>query len=253
MLAGKPDAPASLAELEALASGLRILVADDAAANRILIQRYLKRTQSTIDIAEDGAMAVEMFKSGHYDLVLMDIEMPVMDGYRATREIRRLESATGAAPVPVLALTAHTFEEMAARAAIAEFTQAGFTGVLTKPIRDVTLLEAVVRYRSTDMRPATQPVGARAEPAMEDLARAYIGKRRSEVPVYMQALEREDFGAIRRLAHNMKGSGSGYGFPALTELGGAIEKAALRAAGSEVRLIVNRFVLYLESVELKQV
>src|SRR5207249_2209438 len=65
----------SLEELEARASGLRILLADDAEDNRFLILSYLKRTRSTVDIAENGEIAFRMFQSGQYDVVLMDVEM----------------------------------------------------------------------------------------------------------------------------------------------------------------------------------
>ncbi|MDQ1472779.1 MAG: hypothetical protein QOJ99_4259 [Bryobacterales bacterium] len=145
----RPAAASTLADLERRASGLRILLADDVEENRTLILMYLKRTGSTIDIADNGAIAVEMFGRGEYDLVLMDAEMPVMDGYAATREIRRMESETGAAATPVLALTAHALAEISAKGA-----EAGFTGFLTKPLRNVTLLEALIRYG--------QPAGTRA-------------------------------------------------------------------------------------------
>ena len=121
-------------------SGLRILLADDSEDNRFLILSYLNQANAGIDIAENGEIAARMFRSSHYDLVLMDVEMPVMDGYAATQEIRRFERETGAQPTPVLALT---------RAMIADIEKslaAGFTGYLTKPIRKVTLLEAVAGY-----------------------------------------------------------------------------------------------------------
>jgi PAS domain S-box-containing protein len=137
----RPAASASLAELERRASGLRILLADDVEENRTLILMYLKRTRSMIDVADNGAIAVEMFGRSQYDLVLMDAEMPVMDGYAATREIRRTEGESGAAPTPIIALTAHTLAEVSAKG-----MDAGFTGFLTKPLRNVTLLEALIRY-----------------------------------------------------------------------------------------------------------
>ena len=70
----------SVAELEARAAGLRILLVDDSEANRILILRYMEQIHSTIDVAENGRIGVDLFQSRHYDVVLMDCEMPVMDG-----------------------------------------------------------------------------------------------------------------------------------------------------------------------------
>jgi len=98
--------------------------------------------RSSIDIAENGEIAVRMFKSGHYDLVLMDVEMPVMDGSLATREIRRLENETGAPPTPVLALTAHAFADVGG-----EGSRSGVHGDIDENrSANVTLLEALVRY-----------------------------------------------------------------------------------------------------------
>jgi CheY-like chemotaxis protein len=118
--------------------GLRILLADDSDDNRFLILSYLKQSKCSIEIAGDGQEALEKFRRGRFDVVLMDIEMPVMDGYAATREIRRLEQEEGRPATPVVALTAHAFADMAAKS-----RAAGFSSHLTKPIRKATLLEAL--------------------------------------------------------------------------------------------------------------
>ena len=94
-------------------SGMRILLVDDSLDNRFLIRSSLKGTGATADEAENGQLAVEKFRAQRYDAILMDIEMPVMEGFAAVTEIRRLESETGVAPTPVYALTAHSFAELA--------------------------------------------------------------------------------------------------------------------------------------------
>src|SRR5208282_376407 len=111
-------------------------LADDSDDNRFLILSYLKDAYCSIEVAENGREAVERFHSGRYDVVLMDVEMPVMDGFEATREIRRLEQETRAPATPVVALTAHAFAEMQER-----WRQAGFSAYLTKPLRKATLIE----------------------------------------------------------------------------------------------------------------
>ncbi|MGA2600701.1 MAG: ATP-binding protein [Bryobacteraceae bacterium] len=228
--------------------GLRILLADDSEDNRFLILSYLNHAQASIDVAENGAIAARMFRSGRYDLVLMDVEMPVMDGYAATQEIRRFERQTGASPTPVLALTAHAFADMAEKS-----LAAGFTGHLTKPIRKVTLLEAV---GSADDREASSAfVDAHfkipIEPGMEDVVPGYLDKRRKEIPQYQQALANQDFDTIRMLGHKMKGTGAGYGFEELTSLGGALEQAALRKDIPEIQTKLDEFARYVEAVELE--
>ena len=117
---------------------LRILLADDSRDNRLLVQAYFKKTPHTIDEAEDGAAAVEKFRAAIYDLVMMDIEMPVMDGYSATRAIRAMENETGRRRVPILALTASVLAE-----ALKEAIDAGCDAYVVKPVKRATLLAAV--------------------------------------------------------------------------------------------------------------
>jgi len=238
-------------ESKALAPGFRVLLADDSEDNRYLILSYLKAAQVHVDTAENGEIAVRMFRENHYDVVLMDVEMPVMDGYQAVGEIRRIEKESGATATPVMALTAHAFADMVVRG-----REAGFTTILTKPIRKVTLLEALVQYEPKGKKgapvPAEQNV-VEVEKGMEDVVPGYIEKRRAEVPVYGEALARDDFESIRKLAHKMKGTGSGYGFPMLTELGSAIEKAAIQKEAAQIKEYLERFALYLESIQLKYI
>ena len=243
------DAQVDLKALELQLAGMKILLADDSADNRFLVLSYLKRTGSLIDIAENGAIAVEMFRVKRYDVVLMDVEMPVMDGYTATRAIRALESETGAAATPVLALTAHAFAEMAIRS-----IGAGFTELLTKPIRSVTLLQALAKYPilATESASAEPPVvKVVVEEGMEDIVPGYVERRRAEIPLYQRALGTGDMEAIRMMAHRMKGTGTGYGLPALTEFGGAMEQAAAKNDAGELGRKLEEFSRYLNSVELE--
>ncbi|MBL8258311.1 MAG: response regulator [Candidatus Competibacteraceae bacterium] len=122
-------------------SGLSILMADDSKDNVMLIRAYLKRTPHRLDIAENGAEAVEMFKQGQYDLVLMDVQMPVMDGYSATGHIRQWEREQALAPAPIIALTANALKEDEQRS-----LDAGCNGHLTKPIRKGMFLAALQHY-----------------------------------------------------------------------------------------------------------
>ena len=115
-----------------------ILLADDSFDNRLLIQSYLKHSAYDLDSAENGKAAVEMCQTRKYDLVLMDVQMPVMDGHSATRMIREWEQQSNLSPIPIIALTAHAFPEEKQRS-----LAAGCSTHLTKPIRKDTLLNAV--------------------------------------------------------------------------------------------------------------
>jgi signal transduction histidine kinase/CheY-like chemotaxis protein len=122
-------------------SALRILLVEDSRDNQLLVQTYLKQTPHRIDLAENGQIAVEKFQVGHYDVVLMDIQMPVMDGLAATRSIREWERQEGLSRTPIIALTALALKEEAAR-----IFEAGCNAHMTKPIRKSALLDILSAY-----------------------------------------------------------------------------------------------------------
>ncbi|MGA7903960.1 MAG: PAS domain S-box protein, partial [Terrimicrobiaceae bacterium] len=134
----EPAAPGGVLED---ARGLRILLAEDSLDNVLLIQSYLKPSGYSVDLAGNGEVALRKFISGTYDVVLMDVQMPVMDGYSATRRIRQWEGENRARPVPILALTAHALPEE-----VQKSLDAGCTAHLTKPVRKATLLHAIEEH-----------------------------------------------------------------------------------------------------------
>jgi CheY-like chemotaxis protein len=116
-------------------------MAEDSADNCTITLAYLEGTPYQINVAETGAVACQLFMAGHYDLVLMDRQMPVMDGLTATRTIREWERTQGRAPTPIIALTASALKgdrEMC--------LAAGCTAYLTKPIKQDVLLQAIKDY-----------------------------------------------------------------------------------------------------------
>jgi PAS domain S-box-containing protein len=119
---------------------LRILVADDSPDNRMLISAFLKSTPYCIDPVENGALAVEHFIANTYDLVLMDVQMPVMDGHAAVRAIRAWERDNSRPPTPIVALSAAALSE-----SIASSLEAGCDEHVTKPIRKAALLAVIER------------------------------------------------------------------------------------------------------------
>jgi two-component system, sensor histidine kinase and response regulator len=119
---------------------LRIMLADDSADNRILVRAYLKNTPYLLDEAENGRIAIDKFVSRPYDVVLMDMQMPEVDGYTATRAIRDWELEHSQPRTPILALTASALDENLHRT-----REAGCDAHITKPVRKTTLLEAIHR------------------------------------------------------------------------------------------------------------
>ncbi|MBF0370049.1 MAG: response regulator [Magnetococcales bacterium] len=120
---------------------LSILLADDAEENRILFEAFLKPAGYTLKMVQDGAEALIRFRQEDFDLVFTDIEMPVMDGYAATRAMRAWERENDRSATPIIALTAHAMREHAERS-----IEAGCDFHLTKPFRKSQLLECIERF-----------------------------------------------------------------------------------------------------------
>ena len=121
---------------------LRILLVEDSADNRLLIQLYLKKSPHEVDTAENGEEAVQKFNPESYDLVLMDMAMPVMDGYTATQMIRKMEKTNNLQETPIIALTAHALKGDREKC-----LDAGCTDYMAKPIKKAKLLEVLQDYQ----------------------------------------------------------------------------------------------------------
>ena len=136
--------PAAGADQEAAVTVRRLLLVDDNPDGRLLMRAYLKREPYEVETAENGAEAVAKYRAGRFDLVLMDMQMPVMDGLTATRAIRAHEQRHDLAATPIIAFTAHAFKED-----IDKSLAAGCNGHLTKPIKKKALLAALARVFAT--------------------------------------------------------------------------------------------------------
>ena len=115
-------------------SGLRILVGEDNAVNQAVISAFLSQRDHKVTFADDGLDAVTSFENDSFDLVLMDISMPGLDGVEAMGRIRDIERQRGDAPAPIIAVSAHAMKQQ-----VVEYLALGFDGYVTKPIRAETL------------------------------------------------------------------------------------------------------------------
>lgn len=226
---------------------LRVLLADDSEDNIFLIRSYLRDTGSSVDVAENGESAFEKFRSGEYDVVLMDVQMPVMDGYAATERIREWEREAGKRPTPVLALTAYAHPTEIRRS-----REAGCTAYLAKPIRKKVLLDALQRYTTRAQAAGRQPASFATSDVQVDarirvLIPGYLRARGADAQMLRSALERSDYDEIRTLGHKMHGSGAGYGFPELSDLGERLEQAAEKQDRQAIQDAIAKLSQYLES------
>jgi CheY-like chemotaxis protein len=147
---GRPFVASRTPPIERSNGRYRVLLAEDNLVNQKVACRTLETLGFHVDVASDGKAAFEAWESGRYDVILMDCQMPVMDGYEATREIRARESGPR---IPIIALTAH-----AMKGADAECVSAGMDDYLTKPIDRKLLLQCLERHL-----PPTEPTAVTAE------------------------------------------------------------------------------------------
>lgn len=139
------QAPPSPDDGAALLPPLRILAAEDNAINQLVLRTLLNQAGVDPTVVADGGLAVAAWEAGEWDLILMDVQMPNMDGPTATRAIREREAATGRGPIPIIALTANVMDHQ-----IAAYAEAGMTGFVAKPIEISQLFEAIENALADD-------------------------------------------------------------------------------------------------------
>nr|UXE46194.1 sensor histidine kinase RcsC [uncultured bacterium] len=253
--AGKQDLQPPVAAPEPKRDGetrpLKILLTDDSLDNRNLIQAYLKSSPCQIDQAENGKLAVEKFIAGKYDLILMDMQMPVLDGYEAVRAIREWERAHGRPATPIAALTASALEEDVQRT-----IEAGCTSHLSKPIKKARLLMAIRDLTNAPAHSETNghlDNGMPAAPKFIDRIPNFIEGKRRDLYALTAALERGDYHTLRSIAHRAKDEATSFGLETITDIGQALENAARSRDVAEADRQLRALSDYLDRVELRSI
>ncbi len=209
----------------------RILLAEDNTDIQRMVVHHLERLGLDVDVAENGRLAVDRAMASHYDLILMDLQMPVLDGYGATSSLRKA-GYTG----PIVALTAHAMREDRERS-----LRAGCDSHLIKPIDPQALAVILCRFLA-GVRPGDLPTSGTADarcplppdamlsslsddPSLSPLIRDYIRGLPGRHGQIREAIDARDLTRVATLAHQVRGVGGMYGFPQLSELAGLIEDA----------------------------
>ena len=217
---------------------LTVLVAEDNLVNQRLVVALLEKVGHKVVIANNGRQAIDNFKSQHFDLVLMDVQMPEVDGFEATYEIRKHQSERGNHRVPIVAVTAH-----ASASDRKHCLSAGMDEYLAKPIRAVDLyklIESITGHRSTitkaslstsdaserivDWEKAFETVGGDRS-LLEDLITVFLNDRETLFANISNAIVDGNANELRLSAHSLRG--------ALTHLGGR-EPARLASILEEI-------------------
>ncbi len=244
---------------------VRILVVDDSLDNRVIVRSFLRDSVWAITEAGSGPEALALWKPGAFDLILMDVQMPDMDGYAVVEQIRAAEREFACDRVPILALTAHGRPEDLANSAAA-----GCDGHITKPIRRGQLVDFVCKFTKshldlaagllaqdtgpgrliTPSGPANLPEVVYVDALLEPLIPDYLEGRKNDIQRIATAQAKDDFAEIRRLGHSMKGSGSSYGFDAISTFGALLEDSALAQDGDGILNYLELLRQYLVSVRV---
>lgn len=127
---------------------LRILAAEDNKTNQLVFKKMLRDVSMELTLAMNGVEAVDAFKSNEFDLIFMDISMPVMDGMEATKTIRKVEQERGSEPIPIIAMTAHAMDGDEER-----IKEAGLSHYLTKPLKKAKIHQLIEELSPSDTEP----------------------------------------------------------------------------------------------------
>jgi two-component system sensor histidine kinase/response regulator len=227
---------------EDLRGGARILIAEDQLVNQKVLLYQLQELGYRADAVSSGWQVLEALEGGAYDLILMDCQMPELDGYETTAEVRRREGRTG--HTPIIAVTAHAFESDREKC-----LSAGMDDYISKPVNPQTLKAILERWLSSNSRGVAPDASGAGDAARldeiiapsvlasfraatggndDDPVRAlldlYLRETRPQLDALSEALTRRDAHALQQTAHGIKGSSASLGIEKMAMLCGELEE-----------------------------
>jgi len=225
------DVPTNTFEQLTSIKGARILLVEDNDLNQEVATELLRDAGFVVDLAENGQIALDKVRAADYDIVLMDMQMPVMDGVTATQEIRKEERFKN---LPVVAMTANAMQGDRDRC-----MAAGMNDHVVKPIEPEDLWKALLKWikpqvaqdtalpfdiKGLDIANALRRVLGK-KPLYFSMLRKFVSGQKSATAEILKALDGNDWGTAERLAHTLKGVSSNVGATDLQQLANKIEAA----------------------------
>jgi CheY-like chemotaxis protein/HPt (histidine-containing phosphotransfer) domain-containing protein len=212
---------------------VKILLAEDSIDNQELLRTVLGNVGAEVVVVENGRLAIERAEMGSFDVVLMDMNMPKMDGYETTRKLRDRGYQR-----PILALTANAMPGDCEHC-----LAAGCNAHLAKPIDRKQLIETVAQYAMSKTRQTDAPTASPSravsrgqsdgiasqfvdDPQLADILPGFVERLPGQLEALCKALEEERLEDAERLAHRITGVGGSYGYPTLSEAARSLELAA---------------------------
>ncbi|MCR4510241.1 PAS domain S-box protein [Pseudomonas sp. 32.2.56] len=231
-------------------ASLNILAADDVPQNLELLQLNLQRLGHQVTCVADGQAAVEAFTHGTFDLILMDVQMPLVDGLEASRRIRALEATQQRAPIPIIALTASVLDQDRQAA-----LDAGMNGFASKPLDLPALLAEMARLLGVAQGQGAVENSAAAKTGLFDWQRGaslwggpvqmsqaiqrFLSEQGALVEQLHSMLEKNDWDTGRSLAHRFRGAAANLALTHLSGLGLNIEQAFNQREGLHLRSLLQ--------------
>jgi two-component system sensor histidine kinase/response regulator len=216
--------------------GARILLVEDNPVNQRVAQHILQKLSAEVTLANNGAEALERLAEGSYDAVLMDCQMPVMDGMSATKRIRDQERAAGAGKhLPIIALTANVMGSDRADCIVA-----GMDAHLGKPIDPAQLTDCLSRYLkkeaaapAVNLEAVRELTGGDLE-FQRELFETFISSGDRNLADIIEALRLRDYDTIGKRAHALKGASANIHARELSSTASALESAAKQNSGADI-------------------
>ncbi len=205
--------------------GGKILLAEDDPSGQKLMRHLLNQLGYAVDLAGTGKEVLQNLDKNAYDIILMDMEMPVMDGFTATREIRKNKDYDD---LPIIALTAHAMKEHRKKT-----MEAGCTDYISKPVNREKLQELLQQYIESngveeiiEEEPVTEPPPlSEDDELMAELTEFFVSDMGQRIEQFKEDMATKNGDEVIRFGHSLKGTAGSYGFPKFSKLGGEIEKA----------------------------